>query len=73
MFKVVTNNISEYEILIFNRWGELIFTSNNINIGWDGKNTKGEILKSDSYIYQVTLIDLNNRKFLYSGEINLKR
>ena len=73
IFKVISNNISEYEILIFNRWGELIFTSDNINIGWDGENTKGEILKSDSYVYQVTLIDLNNRKFLYSGEINLKR
>ena len=71
MFKVVTNNISEYEILIFNRWRELIFTSNNIN-RMDGKIQKVRYL-SQIHIYQVIIIDLNNRKFLYSGEINLKR
>jgi gliding motility-associated-like protein len=28
--------ISDYELLIFNRWGEVIFESHDINIGWDG-------------------------------------
>ena len=35
--------IIDYELTIFNRWGELIFTSYNPKIGWDGvvmKNSK---------------------------------
>ena len=28
--------IIDYELTIFNRWGELIFTSYNPKIGWDG-------------------------------------
>jgi gliding motility-associated-like protein len=46
VFVPIFNNyfsISDYELTIFNRWGELIFTSYNPIIGWDGvvmKNSK---------------------------------
>jgi gliding motility-associated-like protein len=31
-----SREITDYELLIFDRWGELIFESKDINIGWDG-------------------------------------
>lgn len=45
-------NIFEYEMLIFNRWGERLFTSHDINFGWDGV-FKGEPAKCDVYYYLI--------------------
>jgi gliding motility-associated-like protein len=42
--------IDEYELLIYNRKGQLIFKSTDINIGWDGYY-KNEVVKSDVYVY----------------------
>ena len=45
--------INDYEILIFNRWGELLFKSNNINDNWDGK-VNGRIAQIDTYVYKIS-------------------
>jgi len=37
---------------IYNRWGELIFKTNNIDEGWDGYY-KGELQNNDVYAYKV--------------------
>lgn len=42
----------EYYMEIFNRWGELIYISNDINKGWDGKMT-GNDVQNDVYIYKI--------------------
>ncbi|MFC2111174.1 gliding motility-associated C-terminal domain-containing protein [Bacteroidota bacterium] len=36
-FIVEGDNIITFEMQIFNRWGQLVFTSDDINLGWDGK------------------------------------
>jgi gliding motility-associated-like protein len=36
-FKAVSQNLSSYQIYIFNRWGQLLFESSDPEIGWDGK------------------------------------
>ena len=35
-FPGVYDQVSEYELVIYNRWGEMIFISKDVNIGWDG-------------------------------------
>ena len=47
------NNYTSYRFIIYNRWGELIFETNNYDIGWDGKY-KNEYVKSGSYIYYLS-------------------
>lgn len=51
-------DIFDYELIIFNRWGELIFESKNAQIGWDG-NYNGRKAPEGTYIWQlkVGLID----------------
>ncbi len=39
---------------IYNRWGELVFETDDINQGWDGRY-KGEIQNPDSYAYVVVV------------------
>jgi gliding motility-associated-like protein len=44
--------IVKYEMLIFNRWGEHLFTSDVLEVGWDGVYN-GEKAKSDVYYYMI--------------------
>ncbi len=45
-------NILEYQMTIFNRWGELIYTVQNMDSGWDG-TYNGDQAKEDVYVYKI--------------------
>lgn len=49
---------SEYELTVYNRWGELIFRTNEPDFGWDG-TYNGEIVKEGTYVYTLfyTILD----------------
>lgn len=51
--------VTEYELHIFNRWGEEVFASNDIKAGWDGTH-KGEPAAVDTYYYYI--------KYKYHGK-----
>ena len=52
-FKLILDcPIDDFELLIFNRWGEVIFESNSIEDDWDSFY-KGKKVKTGTYIYQV--------------------
>ena len=64
--------IVDYEITIFDRWGEKIFESNNIEKGWDGRAKGGaEIAQQDVYVWKVNLKDIFNKKHEYIGKVSL--
>jgi gliding motility-associated-like protein len=46
--------LNHFEIAIYDRWGEKVFQSANIDDSWDG-TYKGELLNSDSFVYYCTL------------------
>ncbi|HRS53919.1 MAG TPA: gliding motility-associated C-terminal domain-containing protein, partial [Bacteroidales bacterium] len=48
-----SENIIDFNMKIFNRWGEMLFQSNNINTGWNGKY-EGEIQPNGVYTYIIT-------------------
>ena len=52
-FLVKHSEYFPFEITIFNRWGELIFQSTDLDFRWDGKYN-GEIVPAGSYYYIVT-------------------
>lgn len=43
--------IESIELKVFNRWGELVFTSTDPNINWDGNNLNGKPLPPGTYYY----------------------
>lgn len=45
-------NITEYSLQVFNRYGEIVFTSKDKNIGWDGVY-KNKNLPSGSYVWII--------------------
>ncbi|MDG1477592.1 MAG: gliding motility-associated C-terminal domain-containing protein [Vicingaceae bacterium] len=66
-FGISDNNFS---FLIFDRWGTLIFESNNKNFGWDG-TYKGESLPTGSYIWKITYLDYENVNHSEMGNVNV--
>ena len=65
-------NITKFNLKIFNRWGELIYESNDINVGWDG-TFKGKKCKIDSYVWKVTYSHLTEQTNFKMGHVNLIR
>ncbi len=63
-----------YEMTIFDRWGNLIFFSDDINKTWDGKANHGtETAEGDVYIYSFKVTDIKKRKHNYRGTVTLVR
>ena len=57
---------------IFNRWGEMVFETKDINVGWDG-TYKGSEQDMETYVYQTKAVMLNGEPMEKGGEIVLIR
>lgn len=64
--------IEQFEVYIFDRWGELLYSSNDITQGWNGVY-KGNPLPTGVYVYRLKAIGYNDKKFTKMGTINLLR
>ena len=72
VFYVIADHVEEFHMMIFNRWGEIVFESFDINVGWDGVY-KGEISQQDVYVYKVYLTFIDGYKFDQVGSFTLIR
>jgi gliding motility-associated-like protein len=61
-----------YELLILNRWGEIIFQSNDLSIGWDGTYMDKPV-QQGTYIYQLKAQGTDNRFIFQKGSVTLLR
>jgi gliding motility-associated-like protein len=50
--------VDKFNLTIFNRWGELIFESDDINKQWNG-TYKGQICQEDIYVYHIIYKGIN--------------
>ena len=57
---------------VYNRWGELIFNSKNINDSWDG-TYKDQKCEMGTYFYSISVTDRNNKVDNYKGDFILIR
>ena len=66
-------DIYQYQMVIFNRWGEIIFESNNSEIGWDG-TYGGNTCQDGTYIWQITYKEIGkDKRNEIRGHFNLLR
>ena len=66
----IIDHVDDYHLMIFNRWGELIFESFNQEIGWDGIYN-GKLAKQDVYIWRVTGTYTDGKGFDKTGDVTL--
>lgn len=64
--------VSQFNMKIYNRWGELLFESNSREMGWDGYY-KGRLMPQDVYVYRLDLVYDNGRKETKIGDVTLIR
>ena len=75
IFLAVIHDFEDFEMRIFDRWGQQLFMSNDPAVGWDG-TYKGADVKMEVYVYMVTARfkhgpDKRLRK--YTGNVNVIR
>ncbi len=72
VFRVFGQFITSFEMQIFNRWGELIYSSKNIDEGWDG-TFRGNDVPEGTYAFIARMKDLTGASFTQSGSVVLLR
>lgn len=71
IFLVSIDFPEQYAMTIFNRWGEKLFESYDINMGWDG-TLKGERVEGGVYVYSLEVI-IGSSSINKTGSISLLR
>ncbi len=64
--------ISKMQFIIWNRWGQKVFETNNRFQGWDGK-VKGVVQPMDAYVYTLSVEFFDGTKTTKKGDITLIR
>jgi gliding motility-associated-like protein len=66
-------DIYNFNLLIFDRWGEIIWETNDPYANWDG-TFNGNPVQQGTYNWTIEVKDaINDKKYQYSGHINLLR
>lgn len=66
--------IEKYEMWIFDRWGAMIYYTDDIKKGWNGKvQGKPNEVQIDVYVWKVNLTDVFNKKHNYIGHVSVVR
>lgn len=72
VFLPLMRGVVEFNMMVFNRWGELLFETNNAEVGWDGYY-KGALCQQDVYVYKITAKYENGNSITRTGDIHLIR
>lgn len=72
VFHPVHDGVTEYKLMIFNRWGEQMFESTDIKVGWDGYY-KGKLCDQGVYIWRAIGKYTNGKSFDKKGNVTLLR
>jgi gliding motility-associated-like protein len=71
-FSVKGGNIDYFEMIIFNRWGEVVFETNDFNAQWDGTHN-GQDCKDGTYVWKIIYEDTEGNREEMVGHVNLLR
>lgn len=68
LFKPEGTNITSLHMEVYNRWGELLYKTDFLNAGWDGRTTSAALCPDGTYFY---IIEVNGE--IYKGSLTLIR
>lgn len=64
--------IKDYKMMVFDRWGNMIFETHSLTLDWDGRANAGEkIAQQDVYVWKVELTDIFDRGHNFMGHVTL--
>jgi gliding motility-associated-like protein len=62
--------VIEYELIIYNRWGELVFETHDVNQGWDGY-IDSRLAAEAVYVWRVKVRYANRVQATHFGDVTL--
>jgi gliding motility-associated-like protein len=72
LFQVFTTGVKVFNLKVFDRWGELVYESDNLGSGWNGKY-KGTLMEPGVYVYLVNVTFLDFTTKAVKGSLMLVR
>ena len=66
------SNVKSIDFQLYNRWGEQVFETQNINVGWDGKY-KGREVDPGVFVYHLKAICFDDQEYFTKGDVTLIR
>ncbi len=73
VFLPIARGIEEFNMQMFDRWGNLIFESRDRNIGWDGYDRNGRLMPAGVYVYKLVLRLSDGQRTTRIGDVTLIR
>lgn len=71
LFFVNSDGIAEFECIILNRWGNVVYEYSDINSGWDGRDKSGSLLEEGVYFYRIKAKAIGGNEIEKHGNITL--
>lgn len=72
IFTIYGKGISQIRLMIFDRWGEKVFETNDPNFGWDGTKS-GQIMQPNVFVYHAVITYLDGFEVQEEGSVTLLR
>lgn len=72
LFFIKGGFLREFQLSIYNRWGQLLFTTRSFEDGWDG-TYRGAPVQEGVYVFRLSGTDFNGNIVERSGSITLLR
>lgn len=68
----LSSSVTSIEVMIFNRWGQLVFESTDPNKPWTGDYKNNKVLCPQGvYTYSVKFVNEKAKEFEYRGQVNM--
>ena len=65
-------NFKAYNLKIFNRWGEKLYETDDLNKGWNGTYNGAECMQG-VYVYKVEVVSFEDKVYEFNGTVTLLR
>jgi len=72
IFLPVFEGVTDFHMMVYNRWGEMLFESFDKNYGWNGYY-KGRLCPKDAYVYKLELKFSDGNYKTVVGDVTLVR
>lgn len=67
------HSITQLNFQLYNRWGQMVFQTNNPDFTWNGIGLEGEVVPEGVYVYHVRAVDVQGRPVEKTGTITILR
>ena len=68
-----TDRVQDFSLVITNRWGEVIFSVNDVSQTWNGENLLGNAAMTGTYLWSIRIKDELGKQIRKIGEVTLLR